>query len=118
MDHWEPDWSKEENLLDSICFEERDISCLPKHINIIRSHLLFQIKIDGDNNKLKLKCKLVRHDNKDIEKISVINDSRTAKFCEIRIFPSTLAYFCATRMLHLTSEVPTYELATYQERCT
>ena len=69
---------------------------LPRRANIISSHHFFHIKTDGEEGKLKLKCRLVPHGNRDTEKESVRTDSSTAQFACIRMLLS-LATF-----LHLT----------------
>ena len=58
---------------------------VPRDANIISSHHFFQIKTDGCPEKLKLKCRLVPHGNRDAEKESLRTDSSTAQFPVIRL---------------------------------
>ena len=61
---------------------------VPPRSNTISSHHFFQVKTDGTPDKLKLKCRLVPHGNRDAEKDSVRTDSATAQFPVIRILLS------------------------------
>ena len=58
---------------------------VPRDANLISSHHFFQIKTDGSPEKLKLKCRLVPHGNRDAEKESLRTDSSTAQFPVIRL---------------------------------
>ena len=71
--------------------EEIDIRTLPRDANIISSHHFFQIKHDGQEGSLKLKCRLVPHGNRDKDKDSIRSDSSTAQFHIIRIVLSIAA---------------------------
>lgn len=48
------------------------------------SHFFFQIKTDGESDRLKLKCRFVPHGNWDKEKDDIRKDSATAQFPFIR----------------------------------
>lgn len=52
-------------------FKECDIRSLPKHENIFSLYSFFQTNKDGDDNKLKLKLRLVSHGNRDNGKSSI-----------------------------------------------
>ena len=71
--------------------EEVDIRILPRDANIISSHHFFQIKHDGQEGSLKLKCRLVPHGNPDRDKDSIRSDSSTAQIHVIRIVLSIAA---------------------------
>ena len=66
-------------------YEELHISQLPPNQNFISSHHFFQLKHEGETDKLKLKCRLVPHGNQDRDKESVQKGSATAQFLIIRI---------------------------------
>ena len=70
---------------------EVDIRTLPRDANIISSHHFFQVKHDGHEDSLKLKCRLVLHGNRDKHKDSIRSDSSTAQFAVIRIVLSFAA---------------------------
>jgi len=72
-------------------YEEVDFRDLPPNANIISSHHFFEIKHDGEEGKLKLKCRLVPHGNRDNDKDKVRKDSATAQFPIIRLVLSTAA---------------------------
>ena len=65
-------------------YEEVNVRSLPRNSNIISSHHFFNVKNDGEADKLKLKCSMTPHGNKDLEKDMVRKDSRTAQFPVIR----------------------------------
>ena len=65
-------------------YEEVNVKSLPRNSNIISSHHFFNVKNDGEADKLKLKCRMTPHGNKDLEKDMVRKDSRTAQFPVIR----------------------------------
>ena len=83
--------TEKENYFAEGAYEEVDIKTLPRNANIISSHHFFQVKHDGSADKLKLKCRMTPHGNKDDDKDSVRKDSRTAQFPIIR----TLICLCA-----------------------
>ena len=66
---------------------------IPRNSNIISSHHFFTIKHDGESNKLKLKCRIVPHGNRDAEKEDIRSDSSTAQFSAIRSVLSLAAIF-------------------------
>ena len=72
-------------------FEEWNIRALPRDANLISSHCFFQLKHDGTTDKLKLKCRLVPHGNRDKDKESLRKDSATAQFSSIRSLLSAAA---------------------------
>ena len=72
-------------------YEELRISQLPPNANLISSHHLFQLKHEGETDKLELKCRLVPHGNRDRDRDSVRKDSATAQFPVIRIVLSIAA---------------------------
>ena len=57
----------------------------PRNASIISSHNFFQTKINGSPDRLKLKCCLVPHGNKDSEKELLRTDSSNAQFPVIRL---------------------------------
>ena len=67
----------------------------PRNSNIISSHHFFQVKRDSEASKLKLKCQLVSHGNRDADKQSLRSDSSTAQFSCIRVllFLAVLSQF-------------------------
>lgn len=67
------------------CYMETPARQLPRNANIISSHHLFEVKNDGASEKLKLKCRLVLHGNKDVDRDWIRKDSMTAQFPVIRI---------------------------------
>ena len=82
-------------------FEELHIRDIPKNANLISSHCFFQIKFDGHDKKLKLKCRLVPHGNKDKEKDNIRSDSSTAQFTVIRALLTSIdldVFFAEFRM--------------------
>lgn len=84
---------EKDNYQKKEAYEEVDVRTLPKGSNIISSHHFFQVKNDGDEETLKLKCRLVPHGNRDKDKDEVRKDSSTAQFLIIRIVLSILAMF-------------------------
>lgn len=52
----------------------------PKKSNIISLHHFFNVKCDGESKKIKLKCRLVTHTNRDLEKNKISSGSSTAQF--------------------------------------
>ena len=88
--------SKEKaNYKEKNAYIPMSIRSLPRRSNIISSHHFFHIKTDGKEGKLKLKCRLVPHGNRDAEKESVRTDSSTARFACIRLLLSlaTILHF-------------------------
>lgn len=91
---WVPRWlldkaiQKEKDNYRS-AFQEVDVASLPRDANIITSHHFFGIKYDGQTEKLKLKCRMVPHGNKDQDKDLIRKDSATAQFPAIRLVFST-----------------------------
>lgn len=77
--------------IDNRAFEEVDIKTVPRDSNIISSHHFFVVKADGEKEKLKLKCRLVPHGNRDREKDSIRKDAATAQFAIIRLLLSFAA---------------------------
>ena len=72
-------------------YEELHISQLPPNANLISSHHFFQLKHEGETDKLRLQCRLVPHGNRDRDKDSVRKDSATAQFPIISIVLSIAA---------------------------
>jgi Reverse transcriptase (RNA-dependent DNA polymerase) len=89
---WVPQW-----LLDKAVKGEQTnylTACSPVHFrdipaqsNVISSHLFFSIKHSSDGH-LKLKCRMVPHGNRDLEKDGLRTDSATAQFGTIRLLLS------------------------------
>ncbi len=57
---------------------------LPRDSNIVSSHHFFVVKFDGESGKLKLRCRVVPHGNRDQLKNELRSDSSTAQFPVIR----------------------------------
>ena len=70
---------------------ELDIRTLSREANIISSHHFFQVKHDGHEDSLKLKCRLVPQGSRDKNKESIRSDSSSAQFAVIRIVLSIAA---------------------------
>ena len=83
--------AKEKDKYDG-CFEEVKIKDLPKDANLITSHHFFQVKSDGTKGKLKLKCRLLPHGNKNKYKDEVRKESASAQFPIIRLVLSIAAF--------------------------
>jgi len=66
---------------------------IPRNSNVISSHYFFVVKHDGESGKLKLKCRIVPHGNRDKEKDDIRSDSQTAQFPVIRSVLSISALF-------------------------
>ena len=66
---------------------------IPRNSNIISSHHFFTVNLDGESNKLKLKCRIVPLGNRDAEKEDIRSDSSTAQFSAIRSVLSLAAIF-------------------------
>lgn len=82
-----------ENYTEKKAYEEVHVKDLPKDANLISSHCFFQIKYDGDEDILKLKCRLVPHGNRDKDKDEVRKDSNTAQFPVIRALLAIASFF-------------------------
>ena len=67
------------------------IKSIPRGSNIISSHHILQIKKDGEEDRLKLKCRQVLHRNMKYEKDCLRTDSSIAQFIAIRTLLSTAA---------------------------
>ena len=67
------------------------MSSIPGGANIISSHHFFQVKTDGEEDKLRLKCRMAPHGNRDRDKESVRKDSATTQFPVIRLVLSIAA---------------------------
>ena len=76
--------NEKNNFIEKKAFREVNVKSLPKGANLISSHCFFQVKTDGESGKLKLKCRLVPHGNRDREKDKIRKDSATAQFPVIR----------------------------------
>ena len=85
--------SELENYTEKEAYEEVHVKSLPKDANLISSHCFFQIKYDGDEDILKLKCRLVPHGNRDKDKDEVRKDSNTAQFPVIRALLAIASFF-------------------------
>ena len=57
---------------------------LPGNANVVSSHHFFVVKFDGESGKLKLRCRVVPHGNRDQLKDDLRSDSSTAQFPIIR----------------------------------
>ena len=95
-----PRWLLDESIAkEKVNYVERGayqpvfIRDVPRNSNIISSHHFFQVKRDGEASKLKLKCRLVPHGNRDAEKQSLRSDSSTAQFPCIRVLLSLSVLF-------------------------
>lgn len=91
--------NEKDNYLREGCYEEVHAKDLPPQANIISSHHFFEVKTQGTDDILRLKCRLVPHGNKDTEKEDIRTDAVTAQFPVIRYL---LAY-AAIHGLHLVS---------------
>ena len=78
--------TEKQNYFSEGAYEEVKLNTLPRNANIISSQHFFQIKTDGAADKLKLKCRMTPHGNKDDDKDTVRRDSRKAQFPIIRTF--------------------------------
>ena len=67
------------------------MSSIPRGANIISSHHLFQVKTGGEEDKLRLKCRMVPHGDRDRDKESVRKASAIAQFPVIRLVLSIAA---------------------------
>ena len=76
------------NYHDAGAYKELHFREIPKGANVITSHHFFQIKNHAEEGRLRLKCRLVPHGNRDREKESVRKDSATAQFPIIRLLLS------------------------------
>jgi len=79
---------EKKNYKDKEAYVPVSIRSVPRQSNIISSHHFFQVKTDGSTDRLKLKCRLVPHGNRDSEKDSIRSDSSTAQFVCIRFLLS------------------------------
>ena len=82
-----------ENYEKKKAFKRTNFRQVPRNSNIISSHHFFKVKADGPNNSLRLKCRLVPHGNKDVEKDNIRSDSSSAQFLAIRILLSLTTLF-------------------------
>lgn len=64
-------------------YEEIYIKEIPYKAKIISSHHFFVVKPDGQENRLKLRCRLVRHGYRDREKNDIRGYAMTAQFSVI-----------------------------------
>lgn len=69
------------------------IKSLPRNSNIISFHHFFKVKHDVDEQNIKLKCRLVSHGNRNVEKESNRWDSSTSQFLCIRVLFSLETLF-------------------------
>ena len=76
--------NEKNNFIEKKAFKQINVKSLPKGANLISSHCFLQIETDGESGKLKLKCRLVPHGNRDREKDKIRIDSATAQFPVIR----------------------------------
>ena len=81
------------NYVERGAYQPVSIRDVPRNSSIISSHHFFQVKRDGEASKLKLKCRLVSHGNRDAEKQSLRSDSSTAQFPCIRVLLSLAVLF-------------------------
>ena len=84
------------NYKEKEAYRPVSIRSLRRGSNIISSHHFFHVKTDGEEGKLKLKCRLVPHGNRDAEKDSICKDSATAQFDCIRLLLSLATIFHLT----------------------
>ena len=77
-------------------YEPVDVPSLPKGSNIISSHAFYQVKKDGVDEKLKLKCRLVPHGNRYKQKDEIRKDSAT---CPILHHTNHPLYPCTLQLL-------------------
>ena len=77
-------------------YELVDYKEMPKHANVISSHVVYKIK-KQDDEMLILKARLVPHGNNDNDKDSIRKDSSTAQFHVIRLLLS-IATFIGLRL--------------------
>lgn len=82
---------------------------IPKCSNLIGLHHFFDVKNDGKDDKLKLKCRLTPHGNRDKDKKDIRKDSSTAQFPIIRL---TLSIFSILQFSITTLDVK----STYLQR--
>ncbi len=66
-------------------------SSLSRSANIVPSHHFFSVKYDGAQGKLKLKCRIAPHSNRDDPKDEIRSDSSTTQFPIIRTVLSMAA---------------------------
>ena len=85
--------TEKDNLTRTKAYVEVAHKDIQKNGNIICSHHFFNVKQDGEQDKLKLKCRLVPHGNKDVDKDEVRKDSATAQFSIIRLLLSLAVIF-------------------------
>ena len=76
------------NYHDAGAYKELHFRQTPKGANVITSHHFFRIKNHAEEGRLRLKCRLVPHGNRDREKDSVRKDSATAQFPIIHLLLS------------------------------
>ena len=96
---------EKENYAESNAYGSISIRGIKRRSNIINSHHFFQIKQDGEEGKLKLKCRLVTHENRHAEK------NNLPEILPPLNFKSSV--YCS-RWLQSSSSVS--RLLTYQER--
>ena len=80
-----------QNYVNQQAFVPVSIKSIPRSANVITSHHFFRIKKDGEEDKLKLKCRHLPHGNRDAEKDNLRTDSSTAQFTPIRTLCSIAA---------------------------
>ena len=76
------------NYKNAEAYEEVNLDDIERGANLISSHQFFTVKNDGESGKLKLKCRMVPHENRDKEKELVRKDSSTAQFPILRLLIS------------------------------
>ena len=81
------------NYMERGAYQPISIREVPRNSNIISSHHFFQVKRDGEASKLKFKCRLVPHGNRDVDKQSLRSDSSTAQFPCTRVLLSLAVLF-------------------------
>lgn len=73
------EWKRQ--LLNEHVYDEVHLDQMQPNANIISSHHCFEVKSQGNYDKLRPKCRLVPHGNQDIEKETIRTDAITDKFC-------------------------------------
>ena len=81
------------NYLERGAYQPISIRDMPRNSNIIGSHHFFQVKRDVEANKLKLRCRLVPHGNRDADKQSLRTNSSTIKFTSLWLLLSLAVLF-------------------------
>lgn len=105
---WAPRWvldksiaSEKGNYKDA--FEEVHYVSVSKNAKLITSHHFFQVKPEGEHRKLRSKCRMVPHGNKDQDKELIRKDSATTQFPIIRLVLSLAAILqMSIASIHIT----------------